>query len=83
MENSHKRANNLDELEINGEQVSDPEVIKDEILQYYTNLYTETETWRPGFNYLDCPKLTDEEAICLQRPFEEEEVLAAIRICAY
>lgn len=40
-----------------------------------------TKTWRPEFNYSDCPRLSGKEVECMQKPFEEEKVLATIKLC--
>lgn len=40
-----------------GELIEDKMQIKDEILRYYQNLYTETKAWRSTTNFEDVPNL--------------------------
>lgn len=56
--------------------------IKAEILRFYQNLYTENEQWRPTATFEGLASITSVEKVWLERPFEEEEVLAAINSCA-
>nr|XP_009774803.1 PREDICTED: uncharacterized protein LOC104224793 [Nicotiana sylvestris]XP_016490633.1 PREDICTED: uncharacterized protein LOC107810374 [Nicotiana tabacum] len=58
--NAHRRFNNIDKLNINGIQVDDKEVIK---------------SWRPEFNFPDCPRISEAEEQWLQREFEEQEII--------
>jgi len=44
-------------------------------------LYTESEMWRPSFEYVNCPRISQEEQDWLERPFTEEEVLNIIKQC--
>lgn len=53
--NAHKRCNNIDQLMIRDELISEPQTIKNAILEFYKELYTETGEWRPGSNFEDCP----------------------------
>ncbi|WMV36831.1 hypothetical protein MTR67_030216 [Solanum verrucosum] len=78
---SHKRYNNSDRLIINGEEVKDREAIKVNMIEFYRKLYTESEMWRPSFEYVNCPRISQEEQDWLERPFTEEEVLNIIKQC--
>ncbi|WMV47534.1 hypothetical protein MTR67_040919 [Solanum verrucosum] len=82
MATTHKRCNTIDKIEEEGTYITDPEVIKIKIQDYYQNLYKETETWRPNLNLQDFTSINLEEQIWLQRQFEEEEVLKGINLCA-
>jgi len=67
---------------VEGETITDPAVIKENIQNFYQNLYKEPENWRPDFNLHEAPGITNEEQEWLQRQFEEEEVLNSIKLCA-
>uniref|UniRef100_A0A0V0IB11 Putative ovule protein n=1 Tax=Solanum chacoense TaxID=4108 RepID=A0A0V0IB11_SOLCH len=82
MATTHKRCNTIDKIEEGGTYITDPEVIKIKIQDYYQNLYKETETWRPNLNLQDFTSINLEEQIWLHRQFEKEEVLKGINLCA-
>ncbi|KAH0688906.1 hypothetical protein KY289_016264 [Solanum tuberosum] len=72
--NAHKRYNSIDELNVNGEAVKSPEVIKKAIVDFYRELYTETETWRPLGNCRGGQIISEEDNIMLQKEFEDQEI---------
>lgn len=76
--NSHRRSNFIDELMIMDEIIEDREQIKLETLNFYENLYTERESWRPSANFEEIATIIEEEKEGLEASFNEEEVLAAI-----
>lgn len=79
--NAHKRYNNIDQLVVNGIKLEDPIAIKWEIVRFYQQLFTESEAWRPNFNMIDGPEITEQEKEWLQRTFEEQEVHECIKFC--
>ncbi|WMV20737.1 hypothetical protein MTR67_014122 [Solanum verrucosum] len=79
---AHKRLNTIDSLLINGELSSDPVAIKGSIVDFYQDLYKESENWRPYLNLYEVQGISTEERNNLERAFEEEEVLAGIKMCA-
>lgn len=78
----HRRFNTIDTIEGGGDTIIDADTIKMTIQNYYQNLYSETENWRPDFNLQDFTTINREEQEWLQRRFEEEEVLQCIKLCA-
>lgn len=80
--NAHKRYNNIDNLQVNGEIVENPEDIKREIVAYYQNLYTETKEWRPQCNLRDCPTINTEDNQMLLSPFDPQEIWESVKACA-
>ena len=80
--NAHKRSNNINQLVIHEETIVEPQRIKAEIIDFYKELYTENEEWRPVCNYDICPKISEEEKEFLQRSFDEQEVLGCLKMCA-
>ncbi|KAG5607821.1 hypothetical protein H5410_029313 [Solanum commersonii] len=49
MATAHKRYNAIDKLVISGEDIKDPDQIKVSMIEFYKNLYSESENWRPSF----------------------------------
>ncbi|WMV46111.1 hypothetical protein MTR67_039496 [Solanum verrucosum] len=82
MANAHRRYNNIDQLMIQGKVTQDRGRIEGEIIAYYKNLYRETHQWRPSYNNVECPMLTEEEKMSLQGIFEDNEVLNCLKLCA-
>lgn len=64
------------------EIIEDQEQIRKEILDFYENLYTEKEPWRPSANFEGIASITGEENMRLEGIFEEEEVFAVIKSCS-
>lgn len=58
MANSHRRYNSIDKLKIDNKITEDKEVINEEILNYYQNLYKESEEWRPTASFEEVARLT-------------------------
>lgn len=79
---SHMRFNSLEQLEVDGATIKDPDTIKEAVQKFYEGLYKETEQWRPGLRLHDVSRITEEEQIWLQRPFEEEEISGCLNQCA-
>jgi len=78
---AHRRYNTIDRLVVRGEEMQEPDEIKSAMIEFYSNLYTENEPWRPTFDLTGCPIVTNEENEWLQRPFTETEVLQTIQQC--
>ena len=62
--------------------MKDLAMIKEAVQNFYINLYKEAEHWRPDLNIQDVNMINGEEQVLLQRPFDEEEILESIRMCA-
>ncbi|WMV45909.1 hypothetical protein MTR67_039294, partial [Solanum verrucosum] len=73
MATAHKRYNAIDKLVIRGEEIKDPDQIKVSMIEFYKNLYSESEGWRPAFGIANCPRISQEDQEWLQRPFTEVE----------
>ena len=71
--NSHRRHNSIRHLTINSELSSDLADIKAQIIEFYTNLYSEDVGRRPLLDGLYFSLISSDEAGWLERPFEEEE----------
>jgi hypothetical protein len=71
--NSNRRYNFIHTLSINGVMSTDHNDISETITQFYTNLYTEVK-WRPKLDGLEFSMISEEDAIWLERLFDQEEV---------
>lgn len=79
--NAHKRYNSIDELKVNGEAVKSPEVINKAIVDFYGELYIETETWRPSGNCWGVHRISEEDNLTLQKEFEDQEIWVSVKLC--
>jgi hypothetical protein len=76
--NSHRRHNSIRHLSINGELSSDIADIKAQIIEFYKSLYTEDVGRRPLLDDLQFSSISSDEAVWLERLFEEEEIFHAV-----
>ena len=74
MANSHKRFNFIDRLIVDKETSSDLEAITECISCFYRQLYYD----RPDLDDVDFSRISEENALWLDRPFDEEEVFRMI-----
>lgn len=72
--NCHRRYKNIDKLSVNGVCTGEPTVIKEEIINFYHNLYVETEKWRPQFNARTSTMANEMDNIMLQDQLSEKEI---------
>ncbi|WMV08407.1 hypothetical protein MTR67_001792 [Solanum verrucosum] len=80
--NSHRRYYNIDKISVNGVCTQEPTIIKEEILNFYQNLYTETERWRPQFIARNGKMISEGDNIMLQSQFTEDEIKDCVMACA-
>ena len=78
MVNTHSRRNWLSMLEVNGYWHTEENVLKDNVVGPFQNLYLEEGGWRPSIDGLTFMGLDSSEAERLELPFSEEEVFAAL-----
>lgn len=64
-----------------GEQIKDSRKIEEEILNYFSNLYSSEEDLRPTVIGLNWALLKEQLAVWLETKFEKEEVKKAIDQC--
>lgn len=72
--NSHHKNNSIQNLRVNGELTRDTETIKGCIMQFYQQLFTETNAYRPSLDGLDFSSISGASSCWLDRPFQEDEV---------
>ncbi|PHT82420.1 hypothetical protein T459_15435 [Capsicum annuum] len=81
MATAHRRFNTIDRLVVRGEEIVETDEIKTTMAEFYKRVYSEPESWRPGFDMIDCPTISREEKNWLQRHFSEDVVLNVIKQC--
>ncbi|XP_075655074.1 uncharacterized protein LOC142625274 [Castanea sativa] len=79
MANSRRRYNHISMLEVNGVIYEDESEMANQTVQFYKNLYKETEEWRPFVEGLEFDQIEGLERDWLERRFEKEEVLRVVK----
>ena len=74
MANSHRRYNHLRILEVDKVVFEEESEVTAQVLQFYKNLYKESEGWRPFVEGLEFDFIGDMERVWLERKFEREEI---------
>jgi len=76
--NSHRRFNSIDRLMVDAKLSSDPKDIVKGISRFYRQIYSENVVDRPVLDDVDISRISEEDALWLDRPFDEEEVYGVI-----
>ena len=80
--NGRRATNTITKLErTNGELISGEEVINGEIISFFSSLYSSSHPPFRGIDSIEWSPIVAEEAIDLERPFDEEEVKKAVFDC--
>ena len=79
MANSRRRFNHLSFLEVDGVIYEEESEMAAQIVQFYKNLYQETEEWRHFVEGLEFDQIDGLERGWLERRFEKEEILLAVK----
>jgi hypothetical protein len=77
--NSHRRNNSAESLMLDGNMIDDSVVIKDHIVNFYKQLYSEQYMWRPKMDDLSFLSIDDGERTWLEREFDKIEVMEVVR----
>ncbi|KAG7967737.1 hypothetical protein I3843_08G114300 [Carya illinoinensis] len=77
--NAHRRFNAVESMNINVENISDQEVIKEHVVGHFQHLLSEPHEWRPTLDDLAFEAIDQTSRAWLERPFEEEEVHQVIK----
>ena len=72
--NSHRRANHIRSIGVDGVLYEDGSAIQSQVVQFYQNLYTETDMWHSFVDGLDFACIREDERLSLEREFSKEEV---------
>ena len=77
--NSHRRANTMRGVEVDGILYEAESDIQEQVVGFYKSLYQEPEDWRPTIDGLDFARLDEVDRLSLEREFDREEIIAALR----
>uniref|UniRef100_A0A2N9I4J4 Reverse transcriptase domain-containing protein n=1 Tax=Fagus sylvatica TaxID=28930 RepID=A0A2N9I4J4_FAGSY len=77
--NSNRRRNLMEKLEVGDLIFSSDSDIRDQAVQFYESLYTESEPWRPFVDDLPFSELGDMDRDLLDSRFEREEILQVVK----
>ena len=66
-------------LEVDGIIYEDDSEMSDQVVQFYKNLYKDTEEWRPFVEGLEFDQIEGLERDWLERRFENEEILHVVK----
>ena len=77
--NSRRRYNHISMLEVDGVMYENDLEMADQVVQFYKNLYKETEEWRPFVEGLEFDQIESIERDWLERRFEREEILRVVK----
>ncbi|KAK4594003.1 hypothetical protein RGQ29_017898 [Quercus rubra] len=78
MANSRKRFNHLSFLEVDGVIYEEESKVAAQVVNFYKNLYQESEEWRPLVEGLEFDQIDGSERGWLERSFEKEEILLVV-----
>ena len=78
MANSHRRYNHLRTLEVDGVVFEEEPEVTNQVVQFYKNLYKESEGWRPFVEGLEFDRIGDMESVWLEQQFERKEILQVV-----
>ena len=78
MANSHRRFNSIDKLKVDGAMSFNQGSIAECITHFYRTLYSENEVHRLVLDDVQFGRIFEEDALRLDRPFEEDEVFGVV-----
>ena len=79
MTNSNRRNNGIESLLVNGSLSFDQGMIENCITHFFMNLYSKQQVIRPFPDVLEFPIIFGDNAVWLERPFDEAEVFEVIQ----
>uniref|UniRef100_A0A2N9EBT0 Reverse transcriptase domain-containing protein n=1 Tax=Fagus sylvatica TaxID=28930 RepID=A0A2N9EBT0_FAGSY len=66
-------------LEVNGVYYEEEAEMRDHVVQFYENIFRESEVWRPHVDGLSFASIRDDERVLLKRRFEKEEIVQVLK----
>ena len=78
---SHWNTNTIGKLLINGSPSTSQDEIRDHIVQFSEHLYREDGYRRPYLEGIQFDAIFDEDALWLERPFEETKIESVVQGC--
>ena len=76
--NSHRRTNHIRGIEVDGAFYEDEEEVRSKVVNFYQELYSESNTWRPSIDGLEFARIEEAERLNLERDFSKEEVVKVL-----
>ena len=76
--NSHRNANLIKRLEVEGVLYEDEADVRSQLVLFYQGLYEEIEVRRPTMDGLDFSCIGEEERLSLEKEFSKEEVIQVL-----
>ena len=70
--NSHRRANHISSVKVDGVLYEDESAVHSQVVQFYQELYIETDMWRPTVDGLDFACIGEDDRLSLEREFSKE-----------
>ena len=68
-------------IEVNGIRYDDETEIKDQVVGFYSSLYSETEHWRLDVDFLPFATIGEEAQRVMECRFDKDEILQVLKIC--
>ncbi|GKV03045.1 hypothetical protein SLEP1_g15411 [Rubroshorea leprosula] len=79
--NGRKAHNSISGLWSDGQWVEDPEMVKDEMVKHFRNMFQEDDWNRPIPSNLEFRRISKDQKEWLERPFTEEEIDEGLKSC--
>ncbi|GKV26502.1 hypothetical protein SLEP1_g35790 [Rubroshorea leprosula] len=79
--NGRKAHNSISGLWSDGQWVEDPEMVKDEMVKHFRNMFQEDDWNRPIPSNLEFRRISKDQKDWLERPFTEEEIDEGLKSC--
>ncbi len=79
MANSNRRRNYIGGLEVEGVFSEEEDEMRDNVVQFYESLYSESEEWRPQIDGLPFSSIGEAKKLLLERRFEKEEIVQVLK----
>ncbi|XP_075645160.1 uncharacterized protein LOC142616177 [Castanea sativa] len=77
--NSHRNANQIKRMEVNGILYEDEHDVRSQIVHFYQELYKETEVGRPSMDGLEFASIEEDDRVLLEKEFSKEEVFQVLK----
>ena len=77
--NSHRKTNHIRSVEVDGMLYEGESSVLDQVVDFYKKIYQKPESWRPTINGLEFDCLDETERLSLEREFEKEDILEALK----
>ena len=79
MTNSNRRRNYIGGLEVDGVYYEEEAKMRNQVVQFYENMFCEIEEWRPHVDGLHFASISGDERDVLEKRFEKEEIVQVLK----